>query len=510
MLFASWLSSFTRISRLCTLRFSRLRSRKRPLPRVAVELLEPRTLLSVTAQNDVFTTVHDRPLTVSSPGVLMNDSATGTFNFTTMTYTPPGPLSATLQSGPSNGVLSFNANGSFTYTPSLGFTGTATFTYKALAGTETSVTATVTIMVTNMVPTANNDVYTTPHNFAIVAPTPGVLMNDSDSNGDPITATLLSSPSSGTLTFNSNGSFSYTPSGSFVGSVNFTYRVSDGIGNSFTATASILISNMAPYFDGSMAMATLSEGDLWDGDVLGTIAANDLNNDSLTYSSPTNLADLGITLQPVVLSDGRNAVEIVASDSVKLWKKVLDNPGTTLEIRAFDGWEQASKLLGFVGSSSQGGTGVPPPAWNAIPGYPATLPAAGKVKAIVAVRGVHSFIILLDDAGESRCWSGRPDGGNKLKVDTGLLGDYESYEPAKMSYQIIPGEFDRVATEASFTLARIAINSAAKPYDPKSNNCHCASSFLLSNFALTPPAFADSAGKIGLSLGWKKKPDGVP
>ncbi len=95
-------------------------------------------------------------------------------------------------------------------------------------------------------------------------------------------------------------------------------------------------------------------------------------------------------------------------------------------------------------------------------------------------------------------------------VDTGLLGTYEAYNPAKMSFQIIPGEYDRVAMELSFTLSRAAINAAAKPYDLTSNNCHCVSSYLLSNFGITPPATADSAGKIGLSLGWKKKPDGVP
>ena len=50
--------------------------------------------------------------------------------------TNPGPLTAVLDTPPaaSQGTLTLNANGSFTYTPAAGFSGTATFTYHAFDG----------------------------------------------------------------------------------------------------------------------------------------------------------------------------------------------------------------------------------------------------------------------------------------------------------------------------------------------------------------------------------------
>ncbi len=76
-------------------------------------------------------------LTVNAPGVLGNDTDID------------GPsLSAQQVSGPSNGTLSLAANGSFTYVPATGFTGTDTFTYRVSDGTATSAPATVLVQVT--------------------------------------------------------------------------------------------------------------------------------------------------------------------------------------------------------------------------------------------------------------------------------------------------------------------------------------------------------------------------
>ena len=62
----------------------------------------------------------------------------------------------------------------------------------------------------------------------LTVPAPGVLGNDSDPDGDPLTAVLVTGPSHGSLTLNANGSFSYTPAADFAGSDSFTYRASDG------------------------------------------------------------------------------------------------------------------------------------------------------------------------------------------------------------------------------------------------------------------------------------------
>ncbi len=195
--------------------------------------------ISVTAVNDVpvaagdaFTTAEDTVLTVSAPGVLGNDSD------------PDGdPLTAVLGTGPSHGSLTLNGNRSFSYTPTADFAGSDSFSYRASDGTLTSNVATVTIGVTgaNDAPTAAGEAYSTTEDTALTVAPPGVLANDTDSDGNPLTAVLESVPSHGTLTLNTDGSFTYTPAADFTGSDSFTYRASDGTLNSNVATVTISV-----------------------------------------------------------------------------------------------------------------------------------------------------------------------------------------------------------------------------------------------------------------------------
>ena len=69
----------------------------------------------------------------------------------------------------------------------------------------------------------------------------GVLNNDTDPDGDALTASLVSGPSNGTLVLNADGSFEYTPDAEFSGTDSFTYAASDGTGNSTEATATITV-----------------------------------------------------------------------------------------------------------------------------------------------------------------------------------------------------------------------------------------------------------------------------
>jgi hypothetical protein len=75
----------------------------------------------------------------------------------------------------------------------------------------------------------------------------GVLSNDSEPEGDTLSATLVSGISNGTLTLNANGSFRYTPAANYNGPDSFTYKASDGQLNSNTVTVSITV-NYAPSF----------------------------------------------------------------------------------------------------------------------------------------------------------------------------------------------------------------------------------------------------------------------
>jgi len=152
------------------------------------------------AVNDSYTTPEDTTLNITAPGVLANDSD------------PDGDaLKAILVTGPAHGILTLNSNGGFSYTPANNYVGGDNFTYKANDGTANSGIATANITVTpvNDRPVALNDAYTTPEDTALNISAPGVLGNDSDADGDALTAMLLSNPTHGTLTFNTDGSSLY-------------------------------------------------------------------------------------------------------------------------------------------------------------------------------------------------------------------------------------------------------------------------------------------------------------
>src|SRR5262249_60071350 len=69
------------------------------------------------------------------------------------------------------------------------------------------------------------------------------ISNDSDVDGDTLSAVLVSQPAHGTLTFNSNGSFSYTPAANYNGIDSFTYKANDGQADSGIAIGTIHISS---------------------------------------------------------------------------------------------------------------------------------------------------------------------------------------------------------------------------------------------------------------------------
>ncbi|RSK34708.1 hypothetical protein EJA01_07045, partial [Rhodovulum iodosum] len=78
-------------------------------------------------------------------------------------------------------------------------------------------------------PEANRDTYETDEDVTLsVDAAEGVLSNDTDEEGDDLTAELVSDVSDGRLVLSSDGSFSYTPDDGFFGTDSFIYRAFDG------------------------------------------------------------------------------------------------------------------------------------------------------------------------------------------------------------------------------------------------------------------------------------------
>ena len=109
------------------------------------------------------------------------------------------------------------------------------------APTRTSATVSIAIAATNDSPVAAADAYATSEDAPLTVSAPGVLANDTDADGDPLSAILVSGPSHGTLALQANGAFTYTPAAGFSGADSFSYKANDGSGDSNVAAVSIAI-----------------------------------------------------------------------------------------------------------------------------------------------------------------------------------------------------------------------------------------------------------------------------
>ncbi len=243
-----------------------------------------------TAVDDSYSGLANLPLIVGAgTGVLANDTD------------PDGDsLTASVVSGPSSGVLLLSPNGGFTYTPIIGFTGIDTFTYVADDGTDTSAAATVTIAISNQAPVANDDSGSVIHDRTrSVNAAAGVLSNDTDANGDTLTASVVGGPSHGTLTLNADGSYDYTPDAGYVGTDAFTYQASDGAANSNVGTVTITVTNNGPVASGD-TYASIHKNVAFTANAGAGVLSNDsdADGDTLTASVETGPAHGVLTLHP--------------------------------------------------------------------------------------------------------------------------------------------------------------------------------------------------------------------
>ena len=160
---------------------------------------------------------------------------------------PGDTLTAALASNPQYGTITINANGTFNYVHNGASFSSDSFMYTASDGKITGAAVSVSIVVTgtNDPPIANNDVIIVPLNSTVTTLDNGntsIIANDSDPDGDILTATLVSSPTYGTLTLNPGGTFTYVQNGTLNSGDSFTYKVNDGTVDSANATVNIYLS----------------------------------------------------------------------------------------------------------------------------------------------------------------------------------------------------------------------------------------------------------------------------
>jgi VCBS repeat-containing protein len=289
-------------------------------------------------KDDTYVMLEDDILTIIAPGVMANDDDKDN-----------DTLTAVLLSSPSNGTLTFNPDGSLTYSPASGFNGSDNFTYKVNDGTSDSGAASVTISVTsvNDIPAALNDFYSTDEDKELIISSPGILGNDTDFEGDALTAILMGNTSHGSMTLNADGSFTYLPDAEYSGTDSFTYKANDSMDDSNLATVTITVVSVndnpkagneeytidedttldvpAP---GVLSNVTDSDGDPMtavlvadatfgsvtlnaDGSFIYTPNTNFSGNDSFTFKANDGSADSNVAMVTIHVNPINDAPELI-------------------------------------------------------------------------------------------------------------------------------------------------------------------------------------------------------
>ena len=182
----------------------------------------------VNAEDDAQSTDKNTPVVID---VLANDDSDATIT--------------RIVRRPSNGTVEI-VNGKIKYTPNNGFTGTDTFEYEVRDAHGNTDIATVTVTVqknsggTNYAPDAVEDAVSTEKDKAIII---NVLANDTDPENDMLTIVSVTQPAGAPTTTISNGKIRFDPKGT-VGSISFSYTISDGHGN--TADTVVTVGSTDP------------------------------------------------------------------------------------------------------------------------------------------------------------------------------------------------------------------------------------------------------------------------
>ncbi|OWY25259.1 tandem-95 repeat protein [Sphingobacteriales bacterium UPWRP_1] len=194
------------------------------------------------AQPDVATTPFGTSVTIP---VLENDLGTG--------------LDIVSYSLANNGVVVPNTDGTFTYIPFGGFSGTDYFFYQICndSGICQQTIVAITVLPAGTAPqppAANNDMAET---AAATPVTISVLANDTDPEGMPLTISGTLAPNNGSVITNANGTITYTPNPGFTGIDHFSYIVCDAQGLCATASVAVAVGvppgNQYPFTDNDHA-----------------------------------------------------------------------------------------------------------------------------------------------------------------------------------------------------------------------------------------------------------------
>jgi RHS repeat-associated protein len=193
----------------------------------------------------------------NAPPVMTADSANiaadeGQLALNSGTWTDAGLDAVVLSASVGNVTINADGTWSWSWLASDGPVDGQLVTVSATDSDGDASTVSFQLTVNNLAPTAENNSYSMAQGAAlsgnVITDNSGGLGTDSDPAGasDPLTISSHTWPANGTLLLNPNGSFSYTPSGPFLGIDSFSYNISDGDGGLATAVVTINVSSANP------------------------------------------------------------------------------------------------------------------------------------------------------------------------------------------------------------------------------------------------------------------------
>lgn len=217
------------------------------------------------------------------------------------------PQTATTITG---GTVSINVAGVYQFTPTPGFTGPTNFTYQVCNDSPTNAfcdVATVYLIIQPDAPIPQADINNTLMNTPVSG---NVLTNDQDPQGLSLTvSTGTVITSNGTIVFNTDGTYTYTPNFGFQGEDIVTYEVCNSAGACQTATLTIQVqqqlpaSNNAPIANDdvgqTIAGVTLSGNVIlndFDRDLGQTLTVSEVNGVPGNVGTPTAITGGDLTL----------------------------------------------------------------------------------------------------------------------------------------------------------------------------------------------------------------------
>ncbi|GMG76919.1 hypothetical protein ShirakiTB12_53880 [Priestia megaterium] len=248
-----------------------------------VLISDPSGAFIVTNVFVTVTPVNDVPVVPNYEFVINEDTSLN--SQVVATDVDGNPLTYGLLTGPVNGTVVVNPDGTYTYTPNENYNGVDSFSVvvsDGQGGTAIS-TITITILPVNDPPVGPDVITVTTFEES---PVTGQIVA-TDPEGDPLTYTLQDLPTNGTAVINQEGLFTYVPNENFAGNDTFTVRIADPTGQFIITNVFVIVIPVEqPPIVPNYSITTLENQS-----VTGQVVGSDPNGDLLTYrlgTSPVN------------------------------------------------------------------------------------------------------------------------------------------------------------------------------------------------------------------------------